>query len=135
MAGYSAVKPVLETFDGVENLSTEQRDGIANFIRSNDVLAVLPTGFGKSLAYTTSTVRDICTFAVLCWVNRPFCRFTSVYEGDFMLWRNFKQSISGYLHVASLSLILFWLISIASFLQLSDRACVPRARFIGLFLL
>ena len=44
----------------------EQRDGIANFIRRNDVLAVLPTGFGKSLAYTTSTVRDICTFAVLC---------------------------------------------------------------------
>ena len=59
-------KKVLETFDSVENLSTEQRDGIANFIRSNDVLAVLPTGFGKSLAYTTSTVRDICTFAVLC---------------------------------------------------------------------
>ena len=35
--------------------------------------------------------------------------------------------ISGYLHVASLSLILFWLISIASFLQLSDPAYVPRA--------
>ena len=49
--------------------------------------------------------------------------------------RNFKQSISGYLHVASLSLILFWFITIASFLQLSDRACVSRARCIGLFLL
>ena len=23
-----------------------------------------------------STVRDICTFAVLCWVTRLFCRFT-----------------------------------------------------------
>ena len=62
----TAITKVLETFDGVENLSAEQRDGIANFIRSNDVLAVLPTAFGKSLAYTTSAVRDICTFAVLC---------------------------------------------------------------------
>ena len=62
----TAITKVLETFDGVENLSAEQRDGIANFIHSNDVLAVLPTGFGKSLAYTTSTVRDICKFAVLC---------------------------------------------------------------------
>ena len=62
----TATTKVLETFDGVENLSAEQRDGIANFIRSNDVLAVLLTGFGKSLAYTTSAVRDICTFAVLC---------------------------------------------------------------------
>ena len=62
----TAIAKVLETFDGVENLSAEQRDGIANFIRSNDVLAVLPTRFGKSLAYTTSAVRDICTFAVLC---------------------------------------------------------------------
>ena len=62
----TAITKVLETFEDVENLSREQRDGIANFIRNNDVLAVLPTGFGKSLAYTTSTVRDICTFAVLC---------------------------------------------------------------------
>ena len=53
-------------FGVIGTLSAEQRDGIANFIRSNDVLAVLPTGFGKSLAYTTSAVRDICTFAVLC---------------------------------------------------------------------
>ena len=36
------------------------------------------------LAYTTSTVRDICTFAVLCWVTRPLSRFTRVYEGHFM---------------------------------------------------
>ena len=28
------------------------------------------------LGYTTSTVRDICTFAVLFSVSRPFCRFT-----------------------------------------------------------
>ena len=40
----TAITKVLETFDGVENLSEEQRDRIANFIRSIDVLAVLPTG-------------------------------------------------------------------------------------------
>ena len=32
-----------------------------------------------------STVRDICTFAVLCWLTRLICRFTGVYEGHFML--------------------------------------------------
>jgi len=32
----------------VEELSSEQGDGIFNFIRCKDVSAVLPTGFGKS---------------------------------------------------------------------------------------
>ena len=31
------------------------------------------------------TARDICRFAVLCWVTRLFCRFTRVYEGHFKL--------------------------------------------------
>jgi len=35
-----AITKVLETFDGVENLTAEQRDGIANFLHSNDALAV-----------------------------------------------------------------------------------------------
>ena len=39
------------TFEVVENVSEEQRSGITNFIRRNDVLAVLPTGFGKSLLF------------------------------------------------------------------------------------
>ena len=43
-----ALAEVLKTFDGVEELSAEQRDGIFNFIPPKDVLAVLPTGFGKS---------------------------------------------------------------------------------------
>ena len=30
------------------------------------------------------SIRDICTFAVLCWVTRPICRFTRVYEDHFM---------------------------------------------------
>ena len=36
---------VLKMSDGVE-----KRDGIVNFIHSKDVLAVLPTGFGRSEA-------------------------------------------------------------------------------------
>jgi len=46
-----ALAEVLKTFDGVEELSAEQRNGIFNFIRRKDVLAVLPTGFGKSLLF------------------------------------------------------------------------------------
>ena len=34
---------------------------------------------------TTPTVRGICTFAVYFSVFRPFCRFTLVYEGHFVL--------------------------------------------------
>ena len=33
----------------------------------------------------TPTVRGICTFAVYFSVFRPFCRFTLVYEGHFVL--------------------------------------------------
>ena len=47
----NAIAKDLETSDGVENLSAEQRDGIANFICRHDVLAVLPTGYGKSLLF------------------------------------------------------------------------------------
>ena len=46
-----AIVKVLETFDGVENLSAKQRDGNVNFICRHDVLAVLPTGFRKSLLF------------------------------------------------------------------------------------
>jgi len=44
-------RPEVKTFDGVEELSSEQRDGIFYFIRCEDVSAVLPTGFGKSVVY------------------------------------------------------------------------------------
>ena len=46
-----AITKVLETVDGVENLSAEQRDGIVNFISGKDVLAVLPMRFKKSLLF------------------------------------------------------------------------------------
>ena len=42
-------RPEVKTFDGVEELSSEQRDGIFNFIRCKDGSAILPTGFGKSV--------------------------------------------------------------------------------------
>ena len=34
---------------------------------------------------TTPTVRGICTFAVSFSVSRPFCCFTLVYKGHFVL--------------------------------------------------
>ena len=46
-----AIIKVLQMSDSFENLSTEQRDGVVNFIRSDDVLAVLPMRFGKSLLF------------------------------------------------------------------------------------
>ena len=39
----------------------------------------------KDSPNTTPTVRAICTFAVYFSVFRPFCRFTLVYEGHFVL--------------------------------------------------
>ena len=42
-----ALAKVLETFDGVENLSAEQRDGIASLIRHHAVLAVLQQDTGN----------------------------------------------------------------------------------------
>ena len=84
----TAITKVLETFDGVENLSAEQRDGIANFIRSNDVLAVLPTGFGKSrfvtFVHLPFSVRSVDLFAdSLMFMKGTSCCVTQ---------RNFKQS-------------------------------------------
>ena len=46
-----SISNVLERFDGVEKLSDEQTSGVLNFIQRKDVLAVLPTGSGKSLLF------------------------------------------------------------------------------------
>ena len=46
-----SIEKVLETFDGVGNLSAEQSDSVCNFILRKDLLAMLPTGFGKSLLF------------------------------------------------------------------------------------
>ena len=42
-------------------------------------------------AYTTATVRGVSTFAVFFSVPRPFCRFTLVYDGHFVLCCNSKK--------------------------------------------
>ena len=46
-----AISEVIGTFDGVEEISSEQREGIVNHIQRKDILAVLPTGYGKSLLF------------------------------------------------------------------------------------
>ena len=46
-----SISYVLERFDRVEKLSDEQTNGVLNFIQRKDVLAVLPTGSGKSLLF------------------------------------------------------------------------------------
>ena len=46
-----SISNVLERFDGVEKLSDEQASAVFNFIQRKDVLAVLPTGSGKSLLF------------------------------------------------------------------------------------
>ena len=93
-------------------------------------------------AYTTPTVRGICTFAVFFSVSRPFCSFTLIYEGHSVLcykekielldrvMANFERSsvclISAVIcmslrwvwHLYNLPCVsvLFWLISIARYI-------------------
>ena len=43
----TAIAEVTGTFDGVEEISAELREGIVNFIQRKDILAVLPAGYGK----------------------------------------------------------------------------------------
>ena len=47
----SVVREVLETFNGVDNLSAEERDGMFHSICCIDVLAIFLTGFGKSFSW------------------------------------------------------------------------------------
>ena len=70
------------------NLKPEQRNAIKSLVHGWDVLAISTTGFDVNKIdrpNTTPTVRAICTFAVYFSVFRPFCRFTLVYEGHFVL--------------------------------------------------
>ena len=36
-------------------------------------------------------IRDICTFAILCSVNQPFCLLTHVYEKHFDFMLSYKE--------------------------------------------
>ena len=70
------------------NLKPEQGTAIKSLVHGQDVLTILPTGFDVNKIdrpNTTPEVRVICTFAVYFSVFRPFCRFTLVYEGHFIL--------------------------------------------------
>ena len=51
-----AIAIVIRTFDGVEGISAEQKEGIVNYIQRKDKLAVLRTGYGKSLVITAVPV-------------------------------------------------------------------------------
>lgn len=42
---------VIGKFDGVSEISAEQREGIVNYVQRKDILEVLPTGHGKSLLF------------------------------------------------------------------------------------
>lgn len=44
-----ALAEVIGTFDGVEEISAKQREGIVIYIPRKDILAVLPICYGKSL--------------------------------------------------------------------------------------
>ncbi|KAI8487974.1 hypothetical protein Bbelb_344220 [Branchiostoma belcheri] len=47
----SAIASVLQELDGITSLKPEQVDALKSFVCGRDVLALLPTGFGKSLIY------------------------------------------------------------------------------------
>jgi len=61
-------------------------DIILSYLVINSIQKSVKWGW---LAYTTSTVRDICTFAVLCSVTRPFLSLHSC------LWRALRAVLKG----------------------------------------
>ncbi|XP_068723363.1 ATP-dependent DNA helicase Q1-like [Montipora capricornis] len=46
-----AIAEVIGSFDGVEEVTAQQREGIANYMQRKDILSVLSTGYGKSLLF------------------------------------------------------------------------------------
>ena len=45
------IAEVIVTCDGEEEISAEVREIIVNYVQRKDILAVLPTGYGKSLLF------------------------------------------------------------------------------------
>ena len=43
-----ATAEVTGSFNGVEVVSAQQKEGIVNYIQRKDILAVLPTGYGNN---------------------------------------------------------------------------------------
>ena len=60
----------------VEQSLALQMRNTAQCVEHNIPQTNQPSAKWDRLAYTTSTVRDTCTFALFCWVTRPSCRFT-----------------------------------------------------------
>ena len=55
----------------MEEISAEQREGIVNYIQREDILAVLPTGYGKSLLFQLLPV--IChALNTMGYKKKPF---------------------------------------------------------------
>ena len=46
-----AIAEVIGTFDGAEEISAGLREGILNYMQRKGILAVLPSGYGKSLLF------------------------------------------------------------------------------------
>ena len=46
-----AIAKVIVTCHGEEEISAELREIIVNYVQRKDILAVLPTGYGKSLLF------------------------------------------------------------------------------------
>ena len=76
-------------------LKPEQEVAVKSLLDGKDVLAVLPTGYGKSLIYQMQNEVDKPTrlLRFVAFVQLPFsfrsfdlfCRFTLVYEGHLVL--------------------------------------------------
>ena len=50
-----AIREVVSTLESITELKPEQEACLVNFINGKDVVALLPTGFGKSLIYLTGS--------------------------------------------------------------------------------
>ena len=81
-----SISYVLERFDGVEKLSDEQTSGVLNFIQRKDVLAVLPTGSGKSLLF--QLIPGLC----LRLNQMGYCNYP--HSNKFSIYRDLKDDNS-----------------------------------------
>ena len=80
---------------GELKLKPEQEVAVKSLLDGKDVLAVLPTGYGKSLIYQMQNEVDkpIRLLRFVAFVQLPFsfrsfdlfCRFTLVYQGHLVL--------------------------------------------------
>ena len=52
----AAILSSCATIGVLANLKDKQKEAIMSFVQGNDVLVILPTGYGKSLCYTLSCI-------------------------------------------------------------------------------